>query len=89
MDHRFGQIDLVRWQSHRGRRTRPGVSLWGFILAASVIVGIAAMAAQAAGILHLPGPFGSAPAVLVVLAVSAQAIALVRVALAWLRPESL
>lgn len=84
MDHRFGQVDLIRWQSRRGRRARPAVGLWTFILVASVIVGTAAMAAQAAGLLHLPDPFAGAPALLVVLAIVAQAIAWVRAALAWL-----
>ena len=84
MDHRLGGIDLIRWQGRRNRRLKTGVSVWTLLLVACGLLGGAALAAQAFGLLPWSGPLAGVPVALMVLAMAAPIIALARVAIAWL-----
>ena len=84
MRHQLGEINLVRWQGRRNRRIKSGLSGWTVLLAACAIVGALTLLAQGFGVLPLTGPTALAPAGLVLFALGAQIVVVVRAALAWL-----
>ena len=84
MDHQLGKIDLICWQGRRNRRIRSGVTPWTVMIVACAVFGATMMAAQAAEWLHWTGLLAAAPVTLVLLAISAQIVGVVRAALIWL-----
>ncbi len=84
MDQQLGRIDLVRWQGRRDRRINSGVRPWTVFIIGCAVVGATAMAVQAVGWLTLSGPVAVVPPALILVAVSAQLVAIVRALLAWL-----
>ncbi len=84
MDHQLGRIDLINWQGRRNRRLKSNVSAWTVVIVSCATLGAVSMAAQIASWLHWSGPMAAVPAGLVLFAVSAQLVAVVRAALMWL-----
>ena len=84
MDHQLGRIDLICWQGRRNRRAKPGVTPWTILLVACAVLGASAMAAQGAGWVHWTGRLAGIPAGLLLVAVSAQLVAVARAGLLWL-----
>ena len=84
LDRGGGPLGLVDWQgSRRTRARRPGVSIWGLLLAACAIGGLGALAAQLLGLVAWTGPLAAAPAALVQQVLGAQFVAGVRAMLGW------
>lgn len=84
MDQQLGRIDLVRWQGRRDRRISPGVRPWTVFIVGCALTGATAMAAEALGWLPLTGPVAVVPPALILVALSAQLVNIVRALLAWL-----
>ncbi len=84
MDHRLGGIDLIRWQGRRNRRLKTGVAPLTLVLIGCGLLGALALAAQWVGLLPWAGLLAGVPAALLVLALAGPAIALARVAIAWI-----
>jgi hypothetical protein len=86
MNSQLGQIGLISWQDRRSRRAQSGggLSLWTVTIVLLTVTGATLLACQGLGFLHLTGVMVAAPAGLLVLAVTAQIIALIRAGLTWL-----
>ena len=84
MDHDLGRIDLIHWQGRRNRRLKSGVSAWTVVVGTCALVGAGAVVAQAAGWLQWTGLLAAVPALLVLLALSAQLVTVVRATVGWL-----
>jgi hypothetical protein len=74
---------MIRWQGRRNRH-RSGPSLWAILLVLFALTGAAAMGAQAAGWTHLTGMAAYMPGLLLLLAVSMQAVVVLRAGFKWL-----
>jgi uncharacterized membrane protein YhaH (DUF805 family) len=77
------QTNLIRWQS-RGRRKPQLAGALISLLVVPAVTGVAMIWAQQTGRLHLPPEWSLLPLGLILLAVSVQAIALVRSVVKWL-----
>jgi hypothetical protein len=84
MDHDLGRIDLISWQGRKNRRIKSGVNVWTVIVVACAVLGGVSITAQATGWLQWTGLLAVVPAGLVLLAVGAQLVAVVRATLIWL-----
>jgi hypothetical protein len=84
VQHQLGEISLVRWQGRRNRRTRSDVSAWTLLLAACAVVGVPMLLAQGLGALPLTGTSALAPGALVLFALFAQIVIVLRAIIAWL-----
>jgi hypothetical protein len=84
VDQQLGRINLVRWQGRRDRRINAGVRPWTVFIIGCAVLGGAAMALEAFGWLSLSGPLAVLPPALILVAVSAQLVAIVRALLTWL-----
>lgn len=74
---------MIRWQGRRNRQ-RSGPSLWAILLVLFALTGAASMGAQAVGWIHLSGMSAYLPGLLLLLAVSMQALTVLRAGLKWL-----
>jgi hypothetical protein len=81
---RSEDMGMVRWQSSKTRRTKPRMGVGAILAAAVAAPGLAVVAAQALGWLHLAGWTAFVPAGVVLAALSAQLAAAARAALEWL-----
>jgi hypothetical protein len=84
MDHRPGQIDLIRWQGKRLRKARTGINPWTVILVVCGLIGGLGLAGQIMGWLPLTPPASAIPAALLLAAIAIQAISIVKAGLVWL-----
>ena len=77
---------LISWQGRRSYRARNGggVALRTVALVLCTVASAALLTCQGLGWLHLGGPMVAAPAGLLILALGAQIIALIRAGLLWL-----
>jgi hypothetical protein len=74
---------MIRWQGRRNRH-RSGPSPWTVLLVLFALTGAASMGAQAAGWTHFTGMAAYIPGLLLLLAVSMQALTVLRAGLKWL-----
>ena len=84
IDHDLGRIDLITWQGRKNRRIKSSVNVWTVIVVACAVLGGVSITAQATGWLQWTGLLAAVPAGLVLLAVGAQLVAIIRAALIWL-----
>jgi predicted phage tail protein len=75
---------LVRWQGGPRRAGAARLGLWSAIAVAAVLLTLALIAARTAGWMHWGALWMLAPASVVIAALGAAAIALLRRGLAWL-----
>ena len=75
--------NMISWQSRGRRKPRLGGALLS-LLVIPVVAGVVMIWAEQAGRLHLPPEWSLLPLGLILVAVSVQAIALVRAVVRWL-----
>ena len=84
LDRNFAGPGMVCWQDKPARRGRPKAGLTTVLCALFALAAAVVLAGQMLGWLHWKGPLAFTPVMLMVVALNAQLIAMVRGFLGWL-----